>query len=549
MRRSPLESTHPSDDPIVATAPTSPDEYASSTHVLTPVLSAKWALSPGQFAVVASLAGWCWYVSFIPLYHAVTWRHALVGQSITSTAKLPTADPTQSLADGMSWTTPSWLSDVGLSLIERVGGATGLIAASVAILGLTAILLARYFYLLAGRKRWMMLGLAVTAAYSFTQVGVLRPELVGGLCFAVLLLLLHQLRDRDASPIALGALPLLLCVWANLDGSVALGMIAVVCFGVGLVVDEWLDRGSILFALSDPSVRRRMWFAEASLFATLITPLGWGLWSQIVSYPSSPLWSALGGSRPLVLASGMGLGVAALWLATAVALRVSRGRFPTSSILMLLAFSLLAMVSSKLTPWLAVASVSLLLPHLAGIFESRRWIAPPTPRDLPAEGEPAKPMQFLFTLLSALVVWTAFALSPLAGPVLGGKPRPIDHVYSPETPHSVAKFLREQPPKGLVWAPDDWSDWLLWDGPPGLKIAANSNASALPRMVRSDYGQVARIEGNWTRILDRYGVEYLVIDKREQPRLADAAMSQLDAWSTAFEDERALVMRRKEAGE
>ena len=68
-------------------------------------------------------------------------------------------------------------------------------------------------------------------------------------------------------------------------------------------------------------------------------------------------------------------------------------------------------------------------------------------------------------------------------------------------------------------------------------------------MVRSDYGQVARIEGNWTRILDRYGVEYLVIDKREQTRLADAAMSQLDAWSTAFEDERALVMRRKEAGE
>lgn len=92
------------------------------------------------------------------------------------------------------------------------------------------------------------------------------------------------------------------------------------------------------------------------------------------------------------------------------------------------------------------------------------------------EGEPAKPMQFLFTLLSALVMWTAFALSPLAGPVLGGKPRPIDHAYSPETPHSVAKFLREQPPKGLVWAPDDWSDWWPWDGPPGLKIAANSNA-------------------------------------------------------------------------
>lgn len=62
-------------------------------------------------------------------------------------------------------------------------------------------------------------------------------------------------------------------------------------------------------------------------------------------------------------------------------------------------------------------------------------------------------------------------------------------------------------------------------------------------------GRLRGLKGTGTRILDRYGVEYLVIDKREQPRLADAAMSQLDAWSTAFEDERALVMCRKEAGE
>lgn len=541
---------HSADASPVATAPTSSDPLAPSTPVLTPVLSARWALSAGQFLLIAVLACWCWYLSFIPLFHAVTWRHLLVGQTIVAQGRLPQHDPTLPLADGMDWTTPSWLSDVALSLIERWGGALGLTSTLVVVAGGTSIVLACIYYRLSGRKRWTLAALLVTLAFSFTQVGVLRPELVGWLCFSFLLLLLQQARRSGGdSWLLAAALPLLLAFWANLDGTVIFGMLAIAAFAVGQLIDDALERGSLLFALCDPRLRRQLWVAELSLLATLLTPLGWHLWGQAWQFPTSPLWSSLGGARPLLLTSGVGLGCVALWLLTAVLLRVSRQRFRAGDLLLLGACSALVVLNVQLAPWFAIAALLVILPHVAQLAENRRWLAPRVPRVLPTEGEPARPLQFAFTLAAGLLIWTAFALSPLATPVLGGKARPLDRVFSPDTPHSVTRYLRENPPRGLVWAPEIWGDWLVWDGPRDLRVAANSNAAVLPRMVRNDYVQVARVEGNWTRTLDRYGVELLVIDKREQPRLADAALGQLDAWTTAFEDDRALIMRRREAGE
>lgn len=245
-----------------------------------------------------------------------------------------------------------------------------------------------------------------------------------------------------------------------------------------------------------------------------------------------------------------------------------------------IAFSLLAGYNQSLAPWLAVVAASILIPHTAQLCRDRDWfgaligaaggsvsgdvlVVAPVPEsgnganmvgagqagtDSPEESA-AKPFQFAYSLAAVLVIWVAFALSPLATPLLGGKPRPLNRIYSPNTPHAIAEFLRGQSPKGLVWCPEEWGDWLRWNGPAGIKVAVNSNASILPRIVRQDYAQVARADGAWTRTLDRYGVEYLAVDKQTQQRLADSVQSTLESWTVVYEDESALVARRKEAGE
>lgn len=542
---------------------------------LTPVLSERYALSAGQFGIVAVLTAWCWYLSYIPLFHAVTWRHAMVGRWIAEHNALPTVDPTLPLADGMQWTTTSWLSDLLLHLLERTGGPLALQATLVVLVGGASIGLARLLYLETSSKRWMLAGLALVLPFVWTRVGVLRPELAGAACFVALLLMLRRLR-AESTPNSMAGwasgawLPLLMAAWANLDGSVLLGVVASLCFAVGEFVDGWLERRDPRLVARDGGRRWRIWVAQASIAATLCTPLGWELWRQAVSLSTSSLGSALGGFRPMLVASWQGLGLLTLWVLFGALLRHSRVPFRAGDVLIFLLFSVLAGFNSHLAPWFAVVAAVILSPHAARIFQHRGSpervvntgsestgtdsgnVGTVSESQAAVDGsaeEPAKTFQFFFTLASLLLIWIAFALSPLATPVLGGKPRPLNRVYSPDTPHAVAEFLRGQTPKGLVWCPEEWGDWLRWGGPDGVKVAANSNASVLPRLVRADYAQVAKAEGTWTRTLDRYGVEFLAIDKQSQQRLADAVQSTLESWTVVYEDDAALIARRKEAGE
>ena len=73
----------------------------------------------------------------------------------------------------------------------------------------------------------------------------------------------------------------------------------------------------------------------------------------------------------------------------------------------------------------------------------------------------------------------------------------------------------------------------------------NSRRHVLPERLRQDIVLIARAEGNWTRTLDRYNVELLVVDKQRQPRLADAALGQGSDWTVDYEDSMALVFRRR----
>lgn len=562
---------------------------SDSTYTpLTPVLSERYALSAGQFGIVAILTAWCWYLSYIPLFYAVTWRHAMVGQWIAEHNTLPKVDPTLPLADGMEWTTTSWLSDLLLHVLERGGGPLALQAALVVLIGGATIGLTRLLHSETASKGWAVAGLAFVLPFAWTRIGVLRPELAGAACFVLLLLMLRRLRTESAPQTVAqwvsGAwLPLLMALWANLDGSVLLGAAAVACFALGELVDGWLERRDVRLVARDDSRRWRIWLAQASIAATLCTPLGWDLWRQAAFLATSSLGTAFGGFRPLVFASWQGLGLLAIWALFGTLLRHSRLTFRAADVLALLVFSVIAGFGQTLSPWLAVVAAGILIPHAARICRDRGWLAqlatPATHGDMVAgdasvaptaassgtsasvvsatnhtsdsetTNDPAKPFQFAYSLAALLIIWVAFALSPLATPLLGGKPRPLNRIYSPDTPLAVAEFLRGQTPKGLVWCPEEWGDWLRWSGPSGIKVAVNSNASILPRIVRTDYAQVARADGTWTRTLDRYGVEYLAVDKQSQQRLADAVQSTMESWTVVYEDDSALVARRKEAGE
>ena len=522
----------------------------AATPVLTPVLSARSVLSWRQFAVCLFSVSVYLLVAYLPLHQSVTWRHVLMGDWILSHGELPQVQPFLPLSDGFRWVPTSWLGDVLFAAIWRAGGATGL-SVALAVVTLTMLLLTGRACLLrcSGRYRLALPAVAFVGLQHGTTLSVLRPELLGLTCFATLLWLLAKWPEPLEAPsrrlwiVTLG----LFVLWANLDGSVLAGVTVLAALALGSLWDAVLSERSLVAALRTPHVQRAVYLAELAGLASLLQPLGIRLWSDAVLSPCSSVWTNWGGLNPLVLTSAAGLSVSAICLLAAVLLRVSPRRLSAGDSLLMLAALLATAFNSHLTIWLAAVAMWVQLPHLSEWLASRSWLAPrQDERPMFIEGVPVPPFAFKFTLLSGLAIWIGFALTPISNPVFGRRPQPLTRLVSKHAPQRLTEFLKASAaPLGLVWVSEAWGDWVTFDGPRGLRVSANSQLELLSERQRNDIVQVTRAEGNWTRTLDRYGVELLIVDKQRQPRLFDAALAQGADWTIRHEDDQALVLKRK----
>jgi hypothetical protein len=70
-----------------------------------------------------------------------------------------------------------------------------------------------------------------------------------------------------------------------------------------------------------------------------------------------------------------------------------------------------------------------------------------------------------------------------------------------------------------------------------------SNMHLVPSQVYADYQRIASAQPGWVRVLDRYDVKTLVLDKELQPIIVQA-MKQTTGWALAYEDDQALVYVR-----
>jgi hypothetical protein len=236
----------------------------------------------------------------------------------------------------------------------------------------------------------------------------------------------------------------------------------------------------------------------------------------------------------------------------AILLRLSPRRLPASDVVLFVAGSILVAMNIQWASWFVALASFVLLPHLTATCDAYGWLKAKNEQPVFEAGQPAPPMAFLFTLVSVLCVWAAFALTPASNFLLGGKPRKLDRIHSSQTPLRVAAFLNQQDQaqpsvKGLVWAPEDWGDWLALAGDGRYSLAMNSHLAALPARVLIDAAAVSRADSNWSKTLDRYGVEAIVVDKERQPRLAEAVLGPGGGdWTAVYEDANSIVLRRRE---
>ncbi len=533
-------------------------ESKSEQPKLTPKLSPRWALKASHIGVAAFFSGIFLLFSYLPLRSTDLWGHTLFGHWILEHHELPQQDPFFPLAQGMKVIDSAWLSQVVFGLVDAQVGPVGLsIMFALLVMG-TMLVLARTFFLQSGRIGPMLFGSLAVLVVGWSRATTLRPECFGALLFAVLLWLITRTdlgREEGESsakqtPWALPAfwigVPLLFCVWANFHGSYLVGLILLGCCAAGRAMDVAWRNKSLLAGLGDANVQRYAFATELALVATLINPYGWELLVYNLTFAKNVNLATVLEWQPLVILGIGGREFALSWVLLLFLWRQSKAKVTATQVLVIAVFGFASVKSMRMLGWYAPAYAWAIAPHVADIWA--RWLPRVPEAPLPThwpEGEYVMPpgRSFHFTLVTALVVWLGFSFTPFGTMVVGGKKRTPEQLHdASSSPLSLTAFLQKHPPRGQVFQPQHWGDWFVREVP-GFQPFVTSNIHLAPPQVWQDYNRITRAEPGWQRVLDRYNVTTLVLDKTQEPILVQA-MKQTQGWGIAYDDDAAVVYLR-----
>jgi hypothetical protein len=277
-------------------------------------------------------------------------------------------------------------------------------------------------------------------------------------------------------------------VWANVHGSFVLAP--------GLVAFTlWED----LLERKDPRPTMLLFLATAG--ATFVTPFGGSVWTYALDLiGNETIRSSVAEWRPPSPLSISGGPFWASVVAVAI-LGVSKRRvIHAVDVARLLVFFALGVPALRGTLWWALAAP----PIVAGWFEARDPVGPG-----PSGGSRWVPTSVVTAIV---LVALALSLSFRAGtdPVTGGPAR-----LAADAPEDLVNATRRVLPPGsrlLVFQRfASWFEYSLPEDP----VMVDSRIELFPGSVWHDYLLVIRADGGWEEILDRYGIQGVVLPPGE----------------------------------
>jgi hypothetical protein len=523
--------------------------------VLVPILSERYAASYRLLGLIALWGVAFMYLSYVPLFYSDIWGHVNYGQWMLEHRALPAEDPFTPLAEGVPVVCTAWGGQVLFALAERVFGAAGVSNLFAVTVFATILLLVRAYYHRSSSLVAAHAGLALAFLLILGRHAIVRPEIFGGFCLAVMLWLIARSPGWSSLPgrevevrcwrdepwsLWLGV-PVLFACWANLHGSWIVGLAVLGCLFAGRVIEVVMhDRLSAI--QNDRETWRWFLLGELAAAAVLLNPYGVELYVNVLTFGKNANLKDILEWYSLKMVDLEGLCMIGGLLALLVAWRFSKVAIKPSEALLLALFAWSVCSSIRMINWLAPIFGFALAPHLADVWRQ----ASTRIRELDEWDALLSTRSFRTTAMCGLLVWIAFAFCPFSDFLLASKPRANAHLYAEGTPLGVTRFFRENPPKqGMVLAPQWWGDWMVWDGPKNLRVVMNTNAvHVAPRRVWKDYMALADGRPEFERTLDRYGIDTVVIHKELQPTLWTGLRKQ-GGWRVIYQDADAVVFGRK----
>jgi len=386
-----------------------------------------------EFILVVLLAGFglIFLLIFPPaLLVNDSWLNLMAGREVVQNG-LPSRDELTVYGLGSTWTDQQWLAQLVIYGIHSLGGHALLsIATGASVVAAFSIAAAGARSLGAGPRAIWVLFLPVLMAAPWAWS--IRAQMLALPLYTGLLWLLAAEARRPTNRVWLAFA--LLVVWANVHGSVALGALLVMMLGGYELVRN----------------RGRSW--PRSLALVVLPPLA------VLATPYGPIATAKYYDLMLVDPPFAGRVTEWRWAAPAlntlffyvlVAIAIplviwGRRRLALFDVVILGLTAVGAVTAIRGIPWFALACMVFLPVAIGRTLESRN------------PGPPKRRVNM------AIAVGFAVALTAVAGSLFLRSDSWFEDYWPPEPVEAVRTELR---PEDRVFAPDRFSDWLLWKIP------------------------------------------------------------------------------------
>lgn len=481
-------------------------------------------------------------------------RHLTLGRFILESHSIPTSDLLSLTRAGESRPPYEWLTQILFALANRILGLDGVILLCAGIIAAGFA----FVYVDSTRRSQMPVAallISFVAVASSSLHWLPRPHVVTFLFLAIWIERLERVQRGEAVP--LWHFPLLMLVWVNAHGGFVFGMLAWLAYFGGWVWGRFSQRDAsrkspqhlqsrppsasprrctsqMLARLESPTPTSRGWLAIGglSLFATLLTPSGWGNWQAVLSNNSRFILSrtvetmppdfAQAGTWPFALLLGMSVLV---FLAT-------RRTQSASHIILLGGFALLALLMARNIPLFAIAAAPILSEgtrEMAGHIGRWKTIE----ANIAALESPLRGAVWPITL--------GLGLALLIGVRTQVQKEAAAHFDARLFPVAASDWLEANPQSGNMFNEINWGGYLLVRLWPAQKVFADSQTDFYGEELMREYEQAAAAREGWETVFEKYAVDWVILPEDSSLSLA---LQQAD-WQTLYRDSTTIIMRRK----
>lgn len=548
--------------PAPVQSPLSSDQTRERQEACVPSTALPRKISNTSILAVALFSALFWLCNSVPLRGTDLWGHVLHGQWILEHGVLPRFDMICPLLAETPVTDTAWLSQVIFALADDAGGFELLSALFAAVVTSTYIVLFAAYQMRGAGTGVALACTSLAAVVGWSRLFTIRPEMFGFLAFALLLWMLASWTRTDGMQMihtknrrvslmkhgvrAVGMM-VLFAVWANLHGSFVIGLAVLGCVLLGNLADTAWTRRSLQAVRKAPAVIGPLAWCTAAVAGTLTNPYGINLLAYVLTFTAAPALKDLLEWQSMSFGGVAGREFILSLVVLLFVFRFSRRRIATSDVLMLLLLGYASLVGIRMIGWYAAVFGYVVARHLGPSLATLREKAPGKIKRVTAtpvaQGRQIRGGRFALCLL---LPWTAFALSPASSAVLGHQPRTEQQVLGRDTPIGVAEFLKRYPIDGLVFTPQHWGDWLTYATRQdaaranGLTPMMTTNVHLCPAEAWRDYRVIRNAQAEWEQTADKYGLAALIIDRRRQQPLAEAA-GRSERWTQVHIDHYAVV--------